>query len=178
MDIYYAGKVIRSYKLSNISAKTACSFSWDGKNKSGVYVKSGTYHAKIHAVDLAGNKSHTASRTILLRDYTKPLVTVPRSLDYDYYKGGTASIAVKLSEPAYVTAKVYDSYGDYVYTIANHKGMKAGTNTIRFNGKDNHGKRIPPYLYALEVRFTAVDANGNKISGYESTLIGGDGEEG
>lgn len=177
MEISRSGRVVRSYKLLDLAADKTYSFSWDGKDKSGVYVRSGSYSVKIKAVDLAGNVSRIAGKSVYVRDYTKPVVTVPKSVDYDYYKGGNASISVKLSEPAYVTAKVYDSFGDYVFTLANRKSMKAGNNTLRFNGKTDKAKRIAPYLYPLEVRFTATDANGNKLSGYETTLLGGEDEE-
>jgi hypothetical protein len=119
---------------------------------------------------MAGNTSAATVRSIRLVDKTKPVVDAPGEAPYDYDLGSPIKITFTLSEPAAVTAKVYDFYGVYIYTLLPGKNLQAGRHSVTFTGRDPKKQVIAPYLYPLTVKFTAKDLSGNS-SAAQSTFV-------
>ncbi len=70
----------------------------------------------------------------------------------------TLKISFDLSRPATAELVVYDASTGTVAATREYKGLDAGTNTVAFDGRDNHGVRLRPGSYTVGVR--AVDERG------------------
>ena len=74
---------------------------------------------------------------------------------------GTASMNVNLNAAANVTLKVSNASGQVVATLP-EGNLKAGANTLTWNGKDANGNQLPDGTYNVSV--TATGANGAAIA--------------
>ncbi|MDR3684041.1 MAG: FlgD immunoglobulin-like domain containing protein [Geothrix sp.] len=74
---------------------------------------------------------------------------------------GTASLNVNLNAAADVTLKVSNASGQVVATLP-EGNLKAGSNTLTWNGKDANGNQLPDGTYNVSV--SATDANGAAVA--------------
>jgi len=74
---------------------------------------------------------------------------------------GTASMNVNLNAAANVTLKVSNASGQVVATLP-EGNLKAGANTLTWNGKDANGHQLPDGTYNVSV--TATGANGAAVA--------------
>ena len=78
---------------------------------------------------------------------------------------GAASMNLNLSSAADVTLKVSNANGQVVATLS-QGNLKAGSNTVTWNGKDANGKQLPDGAYSVSV--SATGANGAAVANTSS----------
>ncbi len=60
-------------------------------------------------------------------------------------------ITFQLSHPQNITVSVYNTLGQKVATLLNNKQLHAGTNNIRWNGKDSNGHSVTSGVYFYRI---------------------------
>lgn len=86
-----------------------------------------------------------------------PPIFVPSSHE-DGGKPKTLKITFDLTRSATVELVIFDADSGTVAATREYANLPAGTNTIEYDGRDNHGVRLKPGRYTLGVR--AVDERG------------------
>ena len=81
---------------------------------------------------------------------------------------GTASMNLNLASAANVTLKVSNANGQVVATLS-QGNLKAGPNTLTWNGKDASGNQLPDGTYSVGV--SATGANGAAVASTSSTIV-------
>ncbi|MFC0187301.1 S8 family serine peptidase [Fictibacillus aquaticus] len=149
------GKTVKVLLQSSGGSKRVV---WDGKSSAGGVVPSGKYELVVRVS--ANKRTLTKSVKITVTDKVKPLA-VPVSSSHYYSPKVSKSLSVKfkLNKSSKVTAKVYDSKGKIIRTLADKKSYSGGNQVITWNGKTGTGKTVVDGAY--KIKFSAVDSSKN-----------------
>ena len=128
---------------------------WTGRTQQGTAEPEGRWRWVVNALDDRGQSSR-AERAFYLNNTLGYLrVSPPRVVLRR--RGGSARIAFRLAHPATVTLKIRTASGATVQTI--RRRLRAGTTSIRWNGRYGSGVRAFSGPYVASVR--AVNAFGS-----------------
>jgi flagellar hook assembly protein FlgD len=138
-------------RLWAISAATAGSWIWDGRDRAGRIVADGRYLAQVIGLDRAGNRTVrqlplTVDRTIRSLTWLKPSF-VPRV-------GQTDHATLRLARPARVTVAIYQG-STLVRTIWTNRPFAAGAYGWTWNGRNAAGALVRPGLYTALIAATS-----------------------
>jgi hypothetical protein len=127
---------------------------WTGRTPQGTAEPEGRWRWVVNAVDERGRESRVErvfylNNTLGYLRISPPRVVVRR-------RGGSARVAFRLAHPATVTLKIRTMSGATVQTI--RRRLRAGTTSIRWNGRYGSGIRAFSGPYVASVR--AVNAFG------------------
>lgn len=86
-------------------------------------------------------------------------------------RGETVKLTYRLSNPATVMIKIYDSRNSLVRELGPSEINKAGDNVAAWDGKDNAGKIVPPNFYLYTITATSID--GKRVVHDLTDLTGG-----
>lgn len=75
----------------------------------------------------------------------------------DPSRGESVVIRFGLSESARAVVRIYDGRNWLVRELGSSKMLSAGEHMVRWDGRDRHGKALPPEAYAFTVTATARD---------------------
>ncbi|MFA5361951.1 MAG: cellulase family glycosylhydrolase [Candidatus Omnitrophota bacterium] len=135
---------------------------WDGKNTSGVFVRNGTYAYTVSGAD-AGGSTASRSGTVTV-DRTAPVLSkLKDSPDPFWPRRYPTNISFKLSEPCYVTIRVY-SGSKPIRTLIVNSLFPAGTNSVPWNGKKDSGVYVSRGVYTYHI--WVEDSASNRASAY------------
>lgn len=126
---------------------------WDGRDDAGNLIDAGRYDFKAFYIPVPDNA--------LLMVGNKPQITGTPETDLGFNAQNNESFALDytLSEPATVTAQVFDEFNVPVTTLENAVLKSAGANTVTWNGrKAEDGSLVPDGSYSIAL--DAVDGQG------------------
>lgn len=83
-------------------------------------------------------------------------------------KDGTASMTVNLASAATVSVTIKDSAGK-VMTTLDEGSLKAGDNTLSWDGRDAQGNKLADGSYTVEI--SAKDASGTAVTATPSSYV-------
>jgi hypothetical protein len=116
---------------------------WNGTDSAGAPAPEGRYRFSVAATDDLG-RSSSMDRPFTLDD-TLGFVRVGRN---------ARTVSFRLARPAKVRVTVETLGGEIERTVA-AGSRTAGTVTVRWNGRDGRGKRLPSGTYAVRVAATS-----------------------
>ena len=140
-----AGTLLRGWSKTG----TAGSYTWDGRDRYGTWLKSGLYRFRTYIDDRAGNRA-VVDRTVAI---DKTIVSLVWSSSR--VKRGTAVTATyRLRGAAQVTLAIYQGATEVrrAYTA---RSVAAGTYSWRWNGRDNNGVLLPRGTYKAVIIVTS-----------------------
>lgn len=130
---------------------------WDGRNSSGVYAGNGTYTYTLSGSDAGGNTA-SWSGTVTV-DKTAPVLSRLKDAPDPFWPTRyPTNISFTLSEPCYVTVRVY-SGSKPIRTLITNTLLPAGRNSLQWNGKKDSGAYVSRgvYTYYLWVEDKAAN---------------------
>ncbi len=160
------GTAVRT--LLNNTAKNAGynTVVWDGKTDTGSYVPEGDYSVVISAVDNYDKPSDV--QTIPFTAGYQPVISGAAISPNPYNPGDVenpeATISYNLSHDSMVNVKILNGY-TVVRTVYGPELQPAGTNTVRWDGRDDAGNTVGDGSYSFQV--TAVSP---AVSTFSSTF--------
>ena len=119
--------------------------SWDGRDKNGNCVPSGTYYiyvANKNTYGVSGDKY----KKLTYSDYISPAITVADSFKYD---GSALPIKITTRFAGTCTTRIVDSSGSTVISLESAKAYEKGSHTLQWDGKDSSGKPVKNGTYSI-----------------------------
>jgi flagellar hook assembly protein FlgD len=145
------GMIVRTF--SGL-AWAGISHAWDGRNASGVRVADGVYTYVLTGTDVGGS-SASLSGTVALDTVAPVLAGLADAPDpFRPSLGQSATISFTLSEPSYVTLRIYNNAGSLVRTLLSNSLRPATSQGVTWNGKNSSGALQPPGIYTYRVWVT------------------------
>jgi spore germination protein YaaH/flagellar hook assembly protein FlgD len=141
-----ANSVVRSWSKSGTSG----SFTWDGRDKAGTWLKSGRYRYRIYTDDRAGNR-RIVDRLVVI---DKTLVSLTWSSSR-VRRGVSVSATYKLRGAAKVTLAIYSGTTE-VRRAFTARSVAAGTYSWRWDGRDKNGVLLPRGTYKAVISATSA----------------------
>lgn len=121
-----------------------------------------TNHSRTVYTNLAVDKFYTAKEDGQILSKS-PRTKIPQAFsllqNYPNPFNPTTSIRYELSQPAKVTLKIYNVFGQEVRTLISGKDHVAGRYDVEWNGRNDHGSQVASgiYFYRLQAgSFTKV----------------------
>jgi spore germination protein YaaH/flagellar hook assembly protein FlgD len=139
------GSIVRRWSKSGTSG----SFTWDGRNAAGTWMKSGRYRYRIFADDKAGNRT-VVDRPIAIDKTIVWLVWSSSSVK----RGTSVTATYKLRRSARVTLAIYKGTTE-VRRAYTERSVVAGTYSWRWNGRDQNGVLLPRSTYKAVITVTS-----------------------
>ena len=136
---------VRSWSKSG----TAGSYTWDGRNKAGTWMKSGRYRYRIFVDDKAGNRA-VVDRTVAIDKTIVSLVWSSSRVK----RGTSVTATYKLRGSARVTLGIYKGSVE-VRRAYTERSVVAGTYSWRWNGRDQNGVLLPKGVYKAVIIVTS-----------------------
>jgi spore germination protein YaaH/flagellar hook assembly protein FlgD len=144
--IYAAdGSIVRLWS----KAGTAGSYTWDGRNRAGTWMKSGRYRYRIFADDKAGNRAFF-DRPVAI---DKTIVSLAWSSSR-VKRGTSVTATYKLRGSARVTLGIYSGSVE-VRRAYTERSVVAGTYSWRWNGRNSSGVLLPRGKYKVVITVTS-----------------------
>jgi spore germination protein YaaH/flagellar hook assembly protein FlgD len=151
--VWKGSRLIRSW---TVTARTAGSVTWDGRNAAGSKVSDGRYTFRVDVRDAARNSASIARTAIV--DRTAGFLRWSSSFypqDGDAI-GRTASLAWTLSRRAKTTLRIYDTGGRLVRTVWSGRTLAAGTRHWTWGGRLANGSYVPQGRYVAGLSVTSA----------------------
>lgn len=133
---------------------------WDGRDKFGNLVPSGTYHYRLEAVDGAGNVgTHPGGSFDVINDITPPVISLTVTpAPFSYAQHGALEVVYSQDEAAYAEIEVFNSGGTMVQFVS--WNQSAGSYLWKWDGIDWFGNQLPvPATYTFNLRVTDLAGN-------------------
>jgi spore germination protein YaaH/flagellar hook assembly protein FlgD len=141
-----ANSAVRSWSRSGTSG----TFTWDGRDKAGTWLKSGRYRYRIWSDDRAGNR-RVVDRPVVI---DKTLVSLTWSSS-SVRRGASVTATYKLRRAAKVTLSIYRGTTE-VRRAFTGRSVAAGTYSWRWDGRDKNGVLLARGTYKAVITATSV----------------------
>ncbi|UOE95774.1 S8 family serine peptidase [Alkalihalobacillus sp. LMS39] len=151
IQIHNGSTLVRELETNVSKSKGAQQAVWNGKNAQGQEVADGVYRYTIKVVDKYGQQvERTRNITVAFTNIT---ITAPDVVQYDEYES-VAEVFYELSDKALVTIKIFDNYGEEVYTVHSNVQANKGINQFIWDGKTRwyHSWDLYGYTYEIQAK--------------------------
>lgn len=140
---------------------------WNGKQKDGKFVKSGTYKLVVKIT----NEKETVYRSkyITVKNAVTPTIKVDRNSAFFSAKQSKLPVTFSVNKNAKVTAAIYDNHNKKIKQISSNKLVTVGKKTFYWNGKNGAGKKMKDGKYKFLIY--AVDSQQRKSSTKRMDII-------
>lgn len=164
-----AGRIVRSYTWQN----EVKSFTWDGKDQSGLLVKDGSYRYKLESADSAGNKTVTTPISIEVETVQKQVRLDANTTSFSPNDDGvkdTLTFGIQASYPDRITSFKLEIFSaenkSDQHAVMTWSGANAPRTQYIWDGRSSSGLKVPDGLYAarLEILYRNDDLFNEEIS--------------
>jgi subtilisin family serine protease len=140
---------------------------WNGKQKDGKYVKSGTYKVVIKIT----NEKETVYRSVYItvENAVIPTITVDKASAFSPAKQSKLPVSYYVNKNSKITAAIFDSRNKKVKQLSANKLVTDGKKTLYWDGKNGAGKKVKDGKYKLLIY--AVDSQKRKSSTKRMDII-------
>ncbi len=170
-----SGKAVRSDLTITDEGSGAYSVTWNGRTSTGATVPDGPYRFSVRSVDTYGNVGVTNSTSFQVQG-RNPTITVnsasgiaPKPFKAVWNATKSMTLTYLLSEPAAnATITITDQFGGIVFTANYGTGRPAGTNTVKWNGRNGAsvgdspsagGSVVAKGTYTYTITMSDADSN-------------------
>ena len=136
------GSLVRDLPIQTKTAGGYYTLPWDTRDNLGNLIATGTYILKMTVMDTFNN---TSSAEFTFQAGAVPVFAYaaadPATIDLSTGISETL-IRYNISEPSYITAKIFNSAGTISKTLISFTEVSAGDNTVLWDGQDSNGNVI------------------------------------
>jgi len=160
MGYSYSNTRIITFRSRESLGKGTYTDIWNGQNDEGVLIEapSGKYFMYgVWAYTLADNAIYVKSGAYVSNLIATPPIYSPDSHEAEG-KQSTLKVSFELNKASDIELELYDAKRGVLVASRQYIGLSSGEQTIKYDGKDNHGDYLYPGTYTLGIR--AIDENG------------------